>query len=136
LSFLLDTNSWIALLRWQNAGILAQLKQHLSDEILLCSVVLAELWFGAERSDAAHQANNLKLVDELAAKYQSVPFDNAAARDYAALRAHLSATGQLIGPNDMLIAAIARSRGATLVTHNVAEFSRVPGLAINDWQSA
>ena len=98
--------------------------------------MLAELWFGVERSDATHQANNLKLVDELAAKYQSVPFDNAAARDYAAIRAHLSAAGQPIGPNDLLIAAITRNRGATLVTHNIAEFSRVPGLAIDDWQSA
>jgi tRNA(fMet)-specific endonuclease VapC len=97
---------------------------------------LAELWFGAERSDAAHRANNLKLVDELVAEYQSLPFDNAAARDYASIRAHLSATGQPIGPNDMLIAAIARSHGVTLVTHNVAEFSRVTGLSIDDWQSA
>jgi tRNA(fMet)-specific endonuclease VapC len=135
LSYLLDTNTWIGLLRWQNAGILAQLKQHPPNEILLSSVVLAELWFGADRSDAAHRANNLKLVDELAAKYQSLPFDNAAAREYATIRAHLSAAGQLIGPNDMLIAAIARSRGATLITHNVAEFSRVPGLSIDDWQS-
>jgi tRNA(fMet)-specific endonuclease VapC len=135
LSYLLDTNTWITLVRWQNAGILAQLKQHSPNEILLCSVVLAELWFGAERSDAAHRANNLKLVDELAAKYQSLPFDNAAARDYGTIRARLSDTGQSIGPNDMLIAAIARSRGVTLVTHNVAEFSRVTGLSIDDWQS-
>jgi predicted nucleic acid-binding protein len=46
LSYLLDTNTWIALLRWQNAGVLADLKQHPADEILLCSVVLAELWYG------------------------------------------------------------------------------------------
>jgi tRNA(fMet)-specific endonuclease VapC len=96
---------------------------------------LAELWFGAERSDAARRANNLKLVDELAAKYQSLPFDNAATREYATVRAHLFAAGQPIGPNDMLIAAIARSSGAALVTHNVAEFRRVPALLIDDWQS-
>jgi tRNA(fMet)-specific endonuclease VapC len=77
----------------------------------------------------------LKLVDELAAKYQSAAFDNAAARDYATIRAHLFATGQPIGPNDMLIAAIARSRGVMLVTNNVAEFSRVPGLMIENWQA-
>jgi predicted nucleic acid-binding protein len=68
LSYLLDTNSWIALLRWQNPGILARLKLHPSNEILLCSVVLAELWFGAERSDAVHQANNLRLVIRVSPK--------------------------------------------------------------------
>jgi tRNA(fMet)-specific endonuclease VapC len=133
LTYLLDTNSWVAVLRWQNAGILSHLKQYPPDDIVLCSVVLAELWFGAERSDPARQANNRKLVDELEAKYQSFAFDNAAAREYALIRAHLSNAGQLIGPNDMLIAAIARSRGATLITHNTAEFRRVPGLIMDNW---
>jgi tRNA(fMet)-specific endonuclease VapC len=135
LSYLLDTNTWVVLLRWQNAGVLAKLKAHPADEILLCSVVLAELWFGAERSDPTRRNDNFKLVDELEAKYQSLPFDNAAAREYAAIRAHLSTIGQLVGPNDMMIAAIARSRGVTLVTHNRTEFSRVPGLSLDDWQS-
>jgi tRNA(fMet)-specific endonuclease VapC len=135
LSYLLDSNTWIAFLRWQNAGVVARLKMHPANEILLCSVVMAELWYGAERSAPNRRANNYVLVDQLEAKYQSLPFDNAAARDYALIRAHLSSTGQPIGPNDTMIAAIARSHSATLVTHNVAEFSRVPGLLIEDWQS-
>jgi tRNA(fMet)-specific endonuclease VapC len=132
--YLLDSNTWIALLRWQNAGVLARLKQHPADEIALCAVVLAELWYGAERSDPSRRANNYALVDRLEAKYQSLPFDNTAARDYAVIRAELFRIGQPIGPNDTMIAAIACSRGATLVTHNAAEFSRVPGLSIEDWQ--
>jgi tRNA(fMet)-specific endonuclease VapC len=75
------------------------------------------------------------LSIKLEAKYQSLPFDNAAARDYASIRSHLATAGQPIGPNDTMIAAIARSRGTTLVTHNTAEFSRVPGLLIEDWQT-
>jgi tRNA(fMet)-specific endonuclease VapC len=134
-SYLLDSNTWISLLRWQHAGVLAGLKRRPADEILLCSVVLAELWYGAEGSDPNRRAGNYALVDELDAKYQSLPFDNAAARDYAVIRADLARSGQPIGPNDTMIAAIARSRGATLVTHNTAEFSRVPGLTIEDWQS-
>lgn len=136
MSYLLDTNTWIALLRWQNAGVIARLKQHRPEEILLCSVVLAELWFGAERSDPHRRANNYQLVDALAAQYRTLPFDNNAARDYAVLRGDLARLGSLIGPNDMMIAAIARSHGVTLVSNNLAEFGRVTGLAIEDWQSA
>lgn len=135
MSYLLDTNTWIAFLRWQNAGVIAQLKRYPSDDIVLCSVVLAELWFGAERSDPSRRANNLKLIDELAAHYASLPFDNATARHYSVIRARLTATGQLIGPNDLMIAAIARAHDATLVTSNTAEFARVPNLAVTDWLS-
>jgi tRNA(fMet)-specific endonuclease VapC len=116
-------------------GVLAQLKLYPDDEVLLCSVVLAELWYGAERSDPNRRANNYALVNQLEARYQSLPFDNAAARDYAAIRAPLSHIGQPIGPNDIMIASIARSQGVTLVTHNTAEFSRVPGMLIEDWQA-
>jgi tRNA(fMet)-specific endonuclease VapC len=100
-------------LRWQNAGVMAGLKRHPVDEILLCSVVLGELLFGAERSDSRHRASNFALVDALEATYQSLPFDNVAARDYATIRAELSRIGQPIGPNDTMIAAIARSRAIT-----------------------
>ena len=115
--------------------MLTQLKQHPAEEILLCSVVLAELWYGAEHGDPKRRDDNYALVDELEAKYRSLPFDTPAARDYAVIRAHLSRTGQPIGPNDTMIAAIARSHGAALVTHNTAECSRVPGLSIEDWQT-
>lgn len=136
MSFLLDSNTWISLLRWQNKGVLDQLKQRPADEILLCSVVMAELWYGAENSSEKHKNENYALINQLAQNYRSLPFDIAAARDYALIRSHLSRTGQPIGPNDTLIAAIARSNGVTLVTHNSAEFSRVPELLIEDWQSA
>lgn len=115
--------------------MIAQLKQYPANEIVLCSAVLAELWFGAERSTPGRRANNLKLIDELAVRYTSLPFDNAAARHYAAIRAHLTTTGQLIGPNDLMIAAIARAHEATLVTSNTAEFTRVPNLSVIDWLS-
>ena len=117
------------------AGVLDRLKEHSSEEIVLCSVVLAELWFGAERSDATHRAKNYGLIDGLAGQYQSLPFDNAAAREYAKIRQHLSALGQPIGPNDTMIAAIARSRGVTLVTDNTTEFNRVPGLHLVNWKA-
>lgn len=134
--FLLDTNTWIALLRWQDAGVLAGLKKYSTEEILLCSVVVGELWYGAEHGDVKRREENYALVDGLEARYQSVPFDNHAAREYAVIRAELARIGQPIGPNDTMIAAIARSRGTTLVTHNTREFRRVAGLSLVDWQAS
>lgn len=91
MSVLLDSNTWVALLRWQNAGVLAKLKQLPPAETLVCSVVLAELWYGAERSDPSRRAANRALVDELSARYSSLPFDDLAAREYAVIRADLAA---------------------------------------------
>lgn len=67
--------------------------------------------------------------------HKSLPFDDAAAERYAGLRAGLEKVGTPIGPNDMLIAAIALANDVTVVTHNVREFSRVPGLRVEDWES-
>ena len=134
MSYLLDANMWIALLRWRNAEVLARLKQHLPEEVLLCSVVLAELWYGAEHGHPNHREKNYALVNELESRYRSLPFDTAAARDYALIRAQLTSAGQPIGPNDTMIAAIARSQSATLVTNNTSEFCRVPGLSLENWQ--
>jgi len=99
-----------------------------------CSIVLAELWYGAEHGDQRHRAHNFQLVNDLVTQYDSLLFDNLAAREYAMIREQLSRAGRTIGPHDTMIAAIARSRGATVVTHNTAEFSRVPSLLVEDWQ--
>lgn len=61
-------------------------------------------------------------------------FDDLAAERYGELRAHLDAAGTPIGPNDLMIASIALANSLTLVTHNTGEFSRVPGLRLEDWQ--
>ena len=63
-----------------------------------------------------------------------LPFDKAAANVHAQIRVHLERLGQVIGPYDLLIAAIALANNLTLVTHNTNEFSRVPGLVIEDWE--
>ena len=77
---------------------------------------------------------NDALIDQLCSQYVSLPFDDAAATEYAEIRFRLETSGEVIGPNDLLIAAIARAHGLTLVTHNIAEFRRVPGLLLEDWQ--
>ena len=95
-------------------------------------MVKAELLLGAQRSGRI-EANlqRLKLFFE---PLQSLPFDDDCAQHYALIRADLQARGQLIGGNDLLISAIARSHNITLVTHNTGEFSRVAGLRLEDWE--
>ena len=78
--------------------------------------------------------HSLAKLDEFLAPYQSLPFDDRCAAAYGRIRARLAQLGSLIGPNDLLIAAIAVVHGAILVTHNVREFSRVEGLEYEDWE--
>ena len=132
--YLLDSNAWIAIFRGKSSHLIAEVKRRPQSEIAICPVVIAELWYGACRSAAPHRAGNQALIDGLRNMYSSLPFNDVAAIDCAELRAELAAVGQPIGPYDLLIAAIARVHSATLVTHNVAEFARVPGLSIEDWQ--
>ncbi len=102
--------------------------------IALTTIVAAELYYGAEHS--ASPAINRAQVDTFLAPFALLTFDKAAAIAYGALRADLARRGQLIGPNDLFIAAIALSAQVTVVTHNTREFRRVPGLAIEDWHTA
>jgi tRNA(fMet)-specific endonuclease VapC len=135
LTHLLDSNAWIHYLRQSHAGLVARLKSHSAADIALCSVVLAELYFGAHRSGAAKQQANFQLVRNLRNLFGSLPFDDGAAEIHGQLRAKLAAAGTPIGPNDLMIASIALTNGLTLVTHNTSEFSRVPALQLEDWQT-
>ena len=102
------------------------------DQVVLCSVVKAELYYGALRS--ARPAHSLQILSEFSANFNSLAFDDQAAEAYGQIRAILAQRGALIGPNDLLIAAIALSNQAVLVTHNTGEFGRVPDLETVDWQ--
>jgi tRNA(fMet)-specific endonuclease VapC len=133
-TYLLDTNTWVAHIPKQSATVTGKLRSTDPAEIRLCSVVLAELLYGVYRSPPAYQGHNLSLVIDLQRQFASVPFDDGAAEEYAKLKADLAAKGTPIGPNDLLIAAIALANGMTLVTHNTAEFSRAVGLPLDDWQ--
>jgi tRNA(fMet)-specific endonuclease VapC len=132
--YLMDSNACIGWLRQNEPKLMARIAQELPANIVLCSVVVGELIFGAERSGAAHRASNLLRVEQLRLRFASIPFNDSAAEEYGRLRAHLTNLGRIIGSNDLQIAAIALANGLTLVTHNTAEFSRVPQLLLEDWQ--
>ncbi len=129
---LLDTNACSQLWQRKNLTVRKNFTQHSPADIALCSVVKAELLFGALRSE--QKESNLRLMQKLFAPPYNFEFDDNAANHYAQIRADLTAQGNLIGANDLMIAAIARANKATLITRNTDEFSRVQGLEIQDWE--
>jgi tRNA(fMet)-specific endonuclease VapC len=94
-------------------------------------ITLAELWFGALKSTRPERTR--ASVDAFLRPFEVLLFDRDAAGSYAEIRLRLERLGRPIGERDLLIAAIARSRSLTVVTHNVGEFGRVPGLTVEDW---
>ena len=131
--YLLDTNACIRVLNNSSNALVARLRLENPSAIRLSAITKAELLFGARNS--ARVAANLRLLERFFSPFVSLPFDDRCAEHYATVRADLSARGQLIGPNDLLIAATARAHDLILVTHNTREFSRVVGLNLEDWES-
>jgi tRNA(fMet)-specific endonuclease VapC len=130
---MLDSNACVQCIRRRgNPLVRSRLATHLTAEIVLCSVVVGELRYGAERS--ANPAREHALIDAFVAPYDSIPHDDVTAGVYAAIRRTLEARGERIGPYDLQIAAIAIAQNLILVTHNTKEFSRVPGLILEDWE--
>jgi tRNA(fMet)-specific endonuclease VapC len=130
--WLLDTNAWIAYLEREPNPVKIQIAERPEAQILLCDVVKAELLYGAFRSSRIEQ--NLAKLDVLFSLVKSLPFDGKAAREFGEIRAYLAGIGKPIGPYDLQIASIARAHGLIVVTHNTSEFSRVPDLALEDWE--
>ena len=129
--YLPDTNAWIAYVNPGASVVKSRFRAHPPADIIFCSVVKAELFYGAYRS--SRQADNLHLLATLFQQFESLPFDDAAAEIYGRIRADLAARGTPIGPYDLMIAATALSNNLILVTHNTREFARVAGLSLEDW---
>jgi len=131
--FLLDTNACIRVLNGSSPGVVDQLEKLDPADVTISAIVKAELTYGARKSRRV--AANLRLIDAFVEPFACLPFDNRAADVYGSIRADLEHEGRSIGPNDLLIAATALAHSLTLVTHNVSEFNRVPGLSVADWES-
>ncbi len=130
--FLPDTNVWIKLLNPGETPVKSHFRQIDAKKIKFCSVVKAELYFGAYNSSRKNK--NLNLLRRLFSNYESLHFDDNAAKFYGKIRAKLKVQGTPIGPNDLLIAATALSHKAVLITHNTKEFEKVEGLKLKDWE--
>ena len=130
----LDTNAVIVSMNNPASRVRARLDQALRSRIVVwvSSIVLFELWFGIAKS-RRRQYNIDTIETFLAGPIQVLNFDADDAREAGDIRASLQRAGTPIGAYDILIAAQARRRGATLITANEREFSLVPGLKTQDW---
>lgn len=129
--YLLDTNIVIYLSKHRSPEIVRRLEKLLAGEAVISAITYGELCFGAARS--VKPAATQKVVEQLAATFPVFAISTAAAREYGKLRAQLAAKGTPIGPNDLWIAAQAKSESLTLVTNNEREFRRVSGLKVENW---
>jgi len=129
--WLLDTSVCVALINRTDDQAAARLFEHPRASVRLCSVVKAELHFGAQNS--SRLAENLQRVDIFCRAFDSLPFDDESARHYGIVRAQLRREGRPIGGNDLMIASIAIANSHVLATRNLGEFSRVSGLDVERW---
>jgi tRNA(fMet)-specific endonuclease VapC len=129
--FLLDTNVCIYIRRQRPPEVLARFQRLKPGEVVLSVITYGELIYGAQKSQFREQA--AKQLTELAALVPVMDLPLQAGQFYGAIRAALEAKGEVIGNNDLWIAAHAKAAGLTLVTNNEREFQRIPGLKIQNW---
>jgi tRNA(fMet)-specific endonuclease VapC len=126
--FLPDTNAFIAVMK-QDPKIIDRVQKESPADFGMSSIVRFELLYGAFKSERVEA--NVARVE--AFRFEVLEFDNEDAAEAGRIRALLAKQGTPIGPYDVMIAGQARARGLTLITHNTKEFSRVPGLSMEDW---
>jgi tRNA(fMet)-specific endonuclease VapC len=119
-------------MRGKNTTLKQKLETTGTKDIAVCSIVKAELFYGAMKS--ANPERNLTLQQQFLAQFISLPFDDLAAMTFGTIRSQLETLGTPIGAYDLQIAAIALTNKLTLVTHNTREFQRVNNLLIEDWE--
>jgi tRNA(fMet)-specific endonuclease VapC len=130
LKYLLDTNIVIYVLKRRPLEVLKIFNTNAS-RMAISSITLSELIYGAEKSLNIDQ--NLEAIDEFISHLEVLPYDTKASQHYGQIKASLEKRGEIIGENDIHIAAHAISQGLILVTNNLREFQRVPHLALENW---
>lgn len=128
---MLDTNTCIYLMRGDSEHMRVRFNAYQTGDILISSITVAELEYGVSKS--VHIAKNRAALDKFLVSLNVTLFDADGAREYGAIRVELERRGTIIGAMDLLIAAHALQLGVPLVTNNVREFSRVPGLVVENW---
>lgn len=130
MKYVLDTNTCVYALKHQDS-VIDRLRAHSPDDVAVSIITVAELWFGARKSRRSE--SNRRGIDAFLRPFEVLPFDHAAAEAYAEIRLALERAGSPIGERDLQIASTAVARRLTVVTHNLSEFARVPGLKVEHW---
>lgn len=130
---MLDTDTCAFILRRASPALLERIQAVPLEQQVISVVTLAELQYGVQVS--TRKKANQAALDLLLRHLTTLDLTPAAARHYAATRADLKRKGQLIGANDLLIAAHAQSLGAVVVTNNTKDFGRVKGLKVENWMA-
>jgi tRNA(fMet)-specific endonuclease VapC len=130
LQYMLDTNICIYVIKNYPPSLREQFNR-LAEQLCISSITLGELHYGAEKS--APRLENLQAIEHFVARVEVLAFSPKAAAHHGQIRAELERLGQPAGAYDMLIGAHARSEGLTVVTNNVREFERMPGLRVENW---
>ena len=130
LKYMLDTNICIFTVKNKPQEVREAFNRY-QGQLCISAITLMELIYGAEKSAAPEK--NLAVVESFAARLDVLNYDQEAAAHSGQLRAELAKNGKPIGPYDQMIAGHARSQGLILVTNNLREFERVPGLRVEDW---
>ena len=129
--YLLDTNICIYLIRKRPPEVLERFRKHLPRDVAISTITLFELQYGVEKSQYPQRSKD--ALAKFLLPLNIITLDRSSAREAAIIRAQLEKKGMSIGPYDLLIAGLARSRDMTLVTNNIKEFERVVSLSIENW---
>ena len=131
MSYMLDTNICIYIIKEKPAEVLARFNSMHVDDICISCITESELFYGVNKS--LHVEKNLNALQNFLTPLNIAAFDEDAAVSYGNIRATLEKKGEIIGSNDLLIAAHALAHNKILVTNNIREFSRVPNLILENW---
>jgi len=129
--YLLDTNICIYITKYNPPAVRERFLRHTNIELAMSVITLGELRHGAEKSNSPKKAS--AAIERLINTIKVMPIDDAVAQQYGKIRAKLEQSGQIIGNNDLWIAAHAKAEEWILVTNNEREFKRVAGLKIENW---
>jgi tRNA(fMet)-specific endonuclease VapC len=130
-NFVLDTDVCSYLLKRSHPVLIERVLGCATGELAVSAVTAFELHYGALRLPTPNRW--MPIIDRFLQNFEVLPFQGSAARAAGEVRAELAAAGEPIGAYDLLIAGHVRALDATLVTNNTREFSRVPGLRIENW---